>query len=57
MCDNKHTFGKQMPSDLAMLLAFLIETVDWLDKREREADVGNRTDVVRLITGLEGITA
>ena len=26
--DNKHTFGKQMPPDLAMLLAFLIETVD-----------------------------
>ena len=28
ICDNKHTFGKQMPPDLAMLLAFLIETVD-----------------------------
>ena len=31
LCDNKHTFGKQMPPDLAMLLAFLIETVDCLD--------------------------
>ena len=27
-CDNKHTFGKQMPPDLALLLAFSIETVD-----------------------------
>ena len=34
ICDNKHTFGKQIPPDLAMLLAFLIETVDWLDKNE-----------------------
>ena len=32
ICDNKHTFGKQMSPDLAMLLAFLLETVDWLDK-------------------------
>ena len=31
MCDNKQTFGKQMPLDLAMLLAFSIETVDLLD--------------------------
>ena len=28
ICGNKHTFGKQMPPDLAMLLAFSIETVD-----------------------------
>ena len=28
ICDNKHTFVKQMSSDLAMLLAFLLETVD-----------------------------
>ena len=26
--DNKHTFGKQMSPDLAMFLAFLLETVD-----------------------------
>ena len=36
MCDNKHTFGKQMPPDLAMLLAFLIETVDWLDNKTEQ---------------------
>ena len=34
LCDNKHTFGKRMPPYLAMLHAFLIETVDWLDKNE-----------------------
>ena len=28
ICDNKHTFGKQMPPDLAMLRALSIETVD-----------------------------
>ena len=28
ICDNNHTFGKQMSPDLAMLLAFLIKTVD-----------------------------
>ena len=28
ICGNKHTFGKQMSPDLAMLLAFLLETVD-----------------------------
>ena len=28
MSDNKHTFGKQVPPDLALLLAFLIKTVD-----------------------------
>ena len=28
LCDNKHTFGKQMSPDLAMLLAFSIKTVD-----------------------------
>ena len=33
ICDNKHTFVKQMSPDLAMLLVFYIfETVDWLDK-------------------------
>ena len=31
ICDKKHTFVKQMSPDLAMLLAFLLETVDWLD--------------------------
>ena len=28
LCDNKHTFVKQMSPDLAMLLAFLLQTVD-----------------------------
>ena len=28
LCDNKHTFGKQMSPDVAMLLAFSIKTVD-----------------------------
>ena len=32
ICDNKYTFRKQMPQDLAVLLAFSIETVDRLDK-------------------------
>ena len=27
-CDNKHIFGKQMPPDSAVLLAFSIGTVD-----------------------------
>ena len=26
--DNMHTFGKQVPPDLAMLLAFSIKTID-----------------------------
>ena len=26
--DNKHTFGKQVPTDLAMLLVFSIKTID-----------------------------
>ena len=26
--DNKHTFGKQVPPDLAMLLVFSIKTID-----------------------------
>ena len=30
--DNKHTFGKQIPPDLPMLLAFSVKTVDRLDK-------------------------
>ena len=33
---NKHTFVKQMSPDLAMLLAFLLETVDLLDKYKKE---------------------
>ena len=28
ICDNKHTFGKQMPPDLAVLPALSIETID-----------------------------
>ena len=28
ICDNKHTFGKQMSPDLAMLFAFLLKTID-----------------------------
>ena len=32
LCDNKHTFGKQMPPDLAVLPALSIETIDWQNK-------------------------
>ena len=32
ICNNKNTFVKQMSPDLAMLLTFLLATVDWLDK-------------------------
>ena len=39
ICDNKHTFAKQMWPDLAMLLAFLLETVDWLDNQPRPVSV------------------
>ena len=33
ICDNKHTFGKQMPQYLALLLASSIQPADWLDRK------------------------
>ena len=33
--DNNHTFGKQMPPDLALLLTFSIKNVDRLDNKNQ----------------------